>query len=71
MYMHPQHLILYEIIHCTALKPCSAHGIIPSRLLVYGEQKSRQRGETARELRLHLVLTSTPSFMLGIVNMQR
>ena len=36
-----------EIDHCTAFGPCSTRGITPSSLFVCGEQKSRQRGETA------------------------
>ena len=43
---------LYEIDDCTAFGPCSTRGITPARLLVCGEQISRQRGETAREPQL-------------------
>lgn len=45
-------LTIYEIGHCTAFGPCNAHGITPSSLLVFGEQKSRQRCQTLREPRL-------------------
>ena len=43
---------IYEIDDCTAFGPCSTRGITPARLLVCGEQISRQRGETAREPQL-------------------
>ena len=43
---------LYEIDDRTAFGPCSTRGITPARLVVCGEQISRQRGETAREPQL-------------------
>ena len=48
----PAEITIYEIDHCTASGPCTAPGRTPSSLLVCGEQKSRQRVETAREPRL-------------------
>ena len=47
-----RYLSRYEIDDCTAFGPCSTRGITPARLLVCGEQISRQRGETAREPQL-------------------
>ena len=51
---------VYEIDHCTVFGPCSTRSIT-HEFLVCGEQKSRQLGNTTRDLKLRASPFKRPS----------